>query len=99
MRVPLMIFPLGMLRARIRLIMSVASSEDLHQRTVSTNPVIVVKTIKTTMTTNVLMDGGGLSNKDVRKLAPTDKKKIAKFRNVEDVPPLSSTRNSSSDTK
>jgi hypothetical protein len=45
------------------------------------------------------MDGGGLSSKDAKKLAPTDIKKMAKFRNIEDVPPLSSTRSSSSDTK
>jgi hypothetical protein len=77
----------------------VTSPEDLLQRKNSTNPVIAVEAVKTTMTMNVLMEGGGLSSKDARKLAPIDVKKMAKFKNVEDIPPLSSTRSSSSDTK
>jgi len=55
--------------------------------------------VKTTITTNVLRDGGGLSSRDAKKLAAIDMKKIARFKNVDDIPPLSSKRSSSSDTK
>src|ERR1700686_1334786 len=91
--------PGGTLRARIRLTVSSTSLEDRRHRTINTRPAIAVETVKTTITRNFLMDGGGLSSKDAKKLAAIDMKKIARFKNVEDTPPLSSRRSSSSDTK
>jgi hypothetical protein len=55
--------------------------------------------VRTTMTKNLLTDTGGLSRSDAKKVAPVDKKKIARFKNVDETPPLPSKWSSSSDTR
>ena len=64
----------------MRLIVSVRSPEYLRHRTNSTKPAIVLEMVRPTMTMNLLMDEGGLSSKEAKKLAPVDMKKMARFK-------------------
>jgi hypothetical protein len=66
-----------------------ASPEHLRQRINITNPAANVTIVRTVITTNILTDFTSVRSSDTKKLAPTDVKKIARFKNVEAGPPLS----------